>query len=82
MTIKWNIKFDMGNLTHDLITRHTLPTRICFIIFSHHTKYFKFYFLRTLHTFTLACQPKGKAKRVQTPTPYFAIIDVITLSEK
>ena len=61
--MKWNIKLEIKNLTGGQTTRHSLPTRMCFNLFSHRTKILKY--LHTLHTFAFAHTHKANTSQKQ-----------------
>ena len=49
---KWIIKLEMENETDRQITRHLLPTRMCFNLLTHRTKILKF-IRPTMHTLAI-----------------------------
>ena len=71
MTMKWNIKLKMKNLTGGLTTRHSLPTRMCLNFFSHRTKILKFYCQPTNGTFAFAPTHIANAS-AKSKEPFFA----------
>jgi len=71
MMIKWNIKLVTENKTDEMTTRHLLPTQMCFIFFSHHTKILKFYCHCTNGTFDFASSLKANAS-AKSKEPFFA----------
>jgi len=64
MTMKLNINFEIKNLTSGLPAQYSLPTRLCFVFFSHRTKILKFYGLPKLVHLPLppAIQANTRAK--------------------
>lgn len=73
--MKWKIKLGMENLTDGLTVRHSLPTRMCFILFPLPLKNFEILLQPHIGTFAFATTAKtkrnGKVKRTNFSNALF-----------